>query len=125
LKNINNIGATVRDRVIEELRERILTAKIVPGERLDLDSISEEFGVSRTPVREALLALAHDGLAKINPRSCVIVVGLTPADIQDNFALLAMLAGMAAKWASERASEVELLRLRDLAHAVEVLALEI
>ena len=124
MKNIQNLGATVRDRVTEELRERILTAKLLPGERLDLDQLSAEFGTSRTPVREAVLALAHDGLAKMNPRSCAVVVGLTSFDIQDNFALMAVLAGMAAKWASERATDADLMRLRELAKAVEQAARE-
>jgi DNA-binding GntR family transcriptional regulator len=116
---MSNLGATVRDRVTEELRERILTAKLLPGERLDLDNLSAEFGTSRTPIREAVLVLAHDGLAKMNPRSCAVVVGLTASDIQDNFSLMAVLAGMAAKWASERATDADFFRLRELAKAVE------
>ena len=89
-QKVHRLGATVRDRVTDELRERILTAKLLPGERLDLNELSAEFGTSRTPVREAILALEHDGLAKMMPRSGVVVVGLTAYDIQDNFALMAV-----------------------------------
>lgn len=118
------IGATVRDRVTEELRERILTAKLLPGERIDFDVLSQEFGTSRTPVREAVLALAHDGLAKMTPRSGAVVVGLTSVDIQDNFALMAILAGVAAMWACERATDEDLAVLRELTRAIEEAARE-
>jgi DNA-binding GntR family transcriptional regulator len=116
---VHYLGATVRDRVTDELRERILTAKLLPGERLDLNELSAEFGISRTPVREAILALEHDGLAKMTPRSGAVVVGLTPHDIQDNFALMAVLAGVAAMWASERGTDADRTRLQELAKAVE------
>ena len=51
------MGGTVRARAARELRDRILTGRLQPGTRLDLDEITREFGTSRTPVREALLAL--------------------------------------------------------------------
>lgn len=117
-QKVHRLGATVRDRVTDELRERILTAKLLPGERLDLNELSAEFGTSRTPVREAILALEHDGLAKMMPRSGVVVVGLTAYDIQDNFALMAVLAGVAAMWASERANDADRSRMQELAQAV-------
>jgi DNA-binding GntR family transcriptional regulator len=118
-RKVHYLGATVRDRVTDELRERILTARLLPGERLDLNELSAEFGTSRTPVREAILALEHDGLAKMAPRSGAVVVGLTAHDIQDNFALMAVLAGVAAMWASQRATDADRLRLQELAKGVE------
>lgn len=122
MTRMHHINATVRDRITEELRERILTGRILPGERLDINELGDEFGTSRTPVREAILALSHDGLAKMAPRSGATVIGLTAADIQDNFALLAVLAGVAAMWASERATDEDKARLRELADAVETAA---
>ena len=50
-----SIGGTVRGRAATELRDRILTGRLAPGTRIDLDQLSGEFGISRTPVREALL----------------------------------------------------------------------
>lgn len=118
MTRLNNLNATVRDRVTEELRERILTGKLLPGERLDINELSAEFGTSRTPVREAILALSHDGLARMAPRSGATVIGLTPVDIEDNFELMAVLAGVAAMWASKRASDEDRKRLKELASAV-------
>ncbi len=118
MTRLNNLNATVRDRVTEELRERILTGRLLPGERLDINELSAEFGTSRTPVREAILALSHDGLARMAPRSGATVIGLTPIDIEDNFELMAVLAGVAAMWASQRATDEERAKLRELANAV-------
>jgi DNA-binding GntR family transcriptional regulator len=96
------IGSTVRQRSLRELRDRILTGALRAGTRLDLDAISGEFGVSRTPVREALLELSFQGLVEIAPRSGITVVGITPGESMDNFAILAALSGKAAEWAALR-----------------------
>ena len=83
----------------------MLTGRLRPGDRLDLDEITEEFGTSRTPVREALLELSYEGLVAVTPRSGITVVGITPEDAVDNFAVLAALTGKAAEWATSRITE--------------------
>jgi DNA-binding GntR family transcriptional regulator len=113
------IGGTVRARAANELRDRILTGQLAPGLRLDLDEITDEFGTSRTPVREALLELSYEGLVAVTPRSGITVIGITPEDAVDNFAVLAALAGKAAEWATARITEPQLAELRDLAAAVD------
>ncbi len=113
-----SIGGTVRSRAAAELRDRILTGRLRPGSRLDLDEITREFGTSRTPVREALLELSYEGLVSVAPRSRITVLGITPDDAVDNFAVLATLAGKAAEWATVRISESGLDILHDLAQAV-------
>ena len=119
MSNFKSIGVTVRARAADELRDRILTGRLRPGERLDLDQITQEFGTSRTPVREALLELSYEGLVVVTPRSGITVVGITPEDAVDNFAVLAALAGKAAEWAATRITEPQLVELHDLAHAVD------
>jgi DNA-binding GntR family transcriptional regulator len=112
------IGGTVRARAASELRTRILTGRLKPGSRLDLDDITQEFGTSRTPVREALLELSYEGLVSVTPRSGITVLGITPEDAVDNFAVLATLAGKAAEWATARITKPELDHLHELALAV-------
>ena len=90
----------MRSRAARELRDRVLTGQLRPGDRLDLDEITREFGISRTPVREALLELSYEGLVAVTPRSGITVIGITPEDAVDNFAVLAALAGKAAEWAT-------------------------
>ncbi len=108
----------MRARAAGELRDRILTGRLEPGTRLDLDQITEEFGTSRTPVREALLELSYEGLVSVTPRSGITVLGISPQDAVDNFAVLATLAGKAAEWATERITRPELDDLHKLARAV-------
>lgn len=111
------VGGTVRARAAEALRNQILTGALAPGSRLDLDGLCAEFGASRTPIREALLELSYEGLVEVAPRSGITVLGLTPRDVLDNFALLGTLAGKAAEWAAQRITDEELDHIRALAAA--------
>jgi DNA-binding GntR family transcriptional regulator len=112
------ISGTVRDRAASELRDRILTGRLAPGTRIDLDELTDEFGTSRTPVREALLELSYEGLVAVTPRSGITVIGITPDDAVDNFGVLAALAGKAAEWATERITAQQLDELYRLADAI-------
>jgi DNA-binding GntR family transcriptional regulator len=118
MSDFKSIGGTVRSRAARELRDRVLTGRLRPGDRLDLDQITEEFGISRTPVREALLELSYEGLVTVTPRSGITVIGITPEDAVDNFAVLAALAGKAAEWATTRITATQLDELHRLADAV-------
>lgn len=102
------LGDTVRDRVARELRDRVLTGAYEAGARLELDALGLELGVSRTPIREACLALEHEGLVTVAPRSGVTVVGTTPQEALDNFRLMARLSGFAAELAADRRTDDEL-----------------
>ena len=120
ISDIKLISTTVRAQAASELRDRILTGRLQPGDRLDLDQLTAEFGISRTPVREALLELSYEGLVAITPRSGMTVVGITPEDAVDNFAILAALAGKAAEMATARITpDRAVAELRELAGAIE------
>ena len=119
MSDFKPIGGTVRSRAAHELRDRVLTGRLRPGDRLDLDEVADEFGTSRTPVREALLELSYEGLVTVTPRSGITVVGITPEDAVDNFAVLAALAGKAAEWATSRITPPQLDQLRALAETVD------
>ncbi len=119
MSDFNRVGGTVRSRAARELRDRILTGRLPAGSRLDLDEITAEFGTSRTPVREALLELSYEGLVAVAPRSGITVLGISPEDAVDSFAVLAALSGKAAEWATARVTKDELAGLRRLAAAVD------
>ena len=116
-------GGTARERALRILRERILIGDLPAGSRIDLDAVAEDFGTSRTPIREACLALAGEGLVRVAPRSGVTVLGVTPEDTLENFVMMAVLSGVAAAWAAERITPPELDVVRSLRTAV-VLAVE-
>lgn len=113
---------TGRERIQEDLRDRILSGVLAPGSRLDLDVIAKEFGTSRTPVREACLGLAQEGLVQVAPRSGIQVVGMPPEAILENFAIMAALCGIAAQWAASRITSRQLLRVRELNREIKVAA---
>ncbi|WP_218595357.1 GntR family transcriptional regulator [Pseudonocardia oceani] len=116
------LGTTARDRVADVLRNAIVRGELAAGTRIDLDEAAAQLGTSRTPVREACLALEHEGLLTVAPRSGVTVVGLTRRDVEDNFAIMAVLSGTATAWAAERRTGEELDRVRELAAEVRRLA---
>lgn len=119
---VRDFGMTVRDRVARELRHRILLGSLEAGDRIDLDALAEEFGTSRTPIREATLELANDKLVKLAPRSGVTVLGITAEDLLDNFEIMANLAGMAAGWAAMRATSDDIERMSARRDAVAAAA---
>jgi DNA-binding GntR family transcriptional regulator len=119
ISDINLISRTVRAQAANVMRDRILTGRLRPGDRLDLDQLTAEFGISRTPIREALLELSYEGLVAIAPRSGIAVVGITPEDAVDNFAILAALAGKGAELATGRITPDERRDLRALAAAID------
>jgi len=117
-----DIGGTIRERAARELRDRIVTGALRPGDRIDLDAITAEFATSRTPVREALLELSFEGLVRVAPRSGITVIGIDSTDVLDSFTILGVLTGQAAAWAAERMPAEDIVRLRRLADEVEALS---
>ncbi len=101
------------------LQERIETAIIQgefnPGDRLDESSLAERFGVSRTPVREALKGLAAARLVAMRPHAGVIVANPSLDEIMEMFELMSVLEAFAASLAARRAENEDIVALR-LAH---------
>jgi DNA-binding GntR family transcriptional regulator len=75
----------ISDDVYSALREKILTCELVPGQRLAVDAIAQQMGVSRTPVKEALGRLSAEGLIEILARRGTFVSQIHPADIRESF----------------------------------------
>ncbi|AWN48259.1 GntR family transcriptional regulator [Methylobacterium terrae] len=78
---------TVSAAVAEALRQRILSGALAPGFQLRQDALAEEFGISRIPIREALLQLEAGGLVRIAPHRGAVVTGLSVEEIEDVFQL--------------------------------------
>ena len=85
LKNLRH--KTVAAAVADALRQRILNGEFPPGAQLRQDALAIEFGISRIPVREALLQLEASGLVKIAPHRGAVVAGLSLEEIEDIFQL--------------------------------------
>lgn len=97
--------------VADHLRDAILTGQLRPGTRIDQDAVADQLGVSRLPVREALIALDQEGLIHTIPRRGSYVQRLQRDDIADNYQLFGRVAGLAAARAVVRIDDAGLAEL--------------
>src|SRR5690606_11615631 len=102
--------AVIRDR----LRERILSGEFRPGARLVEGKLSTEMAVSRIPVREALRALAAEGLVTLEPRRGASVAVLSDDLAYDMVEVRATLEGLNAKLAAQRRDDDTIARLKGI-----------
>jgi DNA-binding GntR family transcriptional regulator len=107
---------SLTDRIYERLRREILTCRLDPGKDISEATLAEQFGVSKTPVREALATLRSDGLVRAYPRRGYQVVPITIADMNDLFRIRTILEAGAAELACEHISNGELDELQKLAN---------
>lgn len=105
---------TVSAAVTESLRQRILNGEFAPGIQLRQDALAEEFGISRIPVREALLQLEAQGLVRIVPHRGAVVTGLSVEEVEDIFRLREQLEPPLLALSARRFSEADYRRLRSL-----------
>ncbi|HOB19261.1 MAG TPA: GntR family transcriptional regulator [Candidatus Atribacteria bacterium] len=96
---------SLRQQVFNYILEAVLSGRFKPGEPLTELKLAEELGVSRTPVREALRQLEYEGLASSIPNKGVIVNGISETDIEEIYAIRALVEGLAVKWAAERITD--------------------
>jgi DNA-binding GntR family transcriptional regulator len=96
------------ERLRESIEEEIATGKLLPGSRLDEVELATRFGVSRTPIREALSLLLGEGLVENRPRRGAVVAQITPQRLIEMFEVMAELEAMCARLAARRMSEEEL-----------------
>lgn len=111
------------DAVYESIRSRILDNVYAPGVQLLEQTLATELGVSRTPLREALIRLQNEGLVEVVPRHGMRVLPVSPTDMKEIYEILAALESMAAELAARRRpSDAELAPLeqasRDMAKAL-------
>jgi DNA-binding GntR family transcriptional regulator len=93
---------TLVDRIYHEIRERILFRVWNDGHQVLEQELAEELGVSRTPVREALIRLQRDGLIKVTPRHGMRVLPMAPADVREIYQILSSLESLAVELAAAR-----------------------
>jgi DNA-binding GntR family transcriptional regulator len=112
---IKNGTANLRrsEQLRETIEERIATGKYLPGMRLDETELATEFGVSRTPIREALIQLASAGLIDMRPRRGALVSAITPQRLYEMFEVMAELEAMCARLAARRITKEQLQTLFD------------
>lgn len=99
------------EQVAERLRARIYAHELAPGAWIDEQTLADEFGISRTPLREALKVLAAEGLVVLKPRRGCYVAQMSERDLDEIFPVLALLEGRVAEEATHRLADADFQRL--------------
>jgi DNA-binding GntR family transcriptional regulator len=107
------------EQVAEQLRARILAHQLAPGGWIDEQALAAEFGISRTPLREALKVLAAEGLVTMKMRRGAYVTEVSPRDLAEVFHLLGVLEADAAAVVAKGASDAQLAELARLHDELE------
>ena len=109
-----------KEFVYESLREQILNSELRPGERLIIDELSTNLGVSAIPVRESLQQLQSDGLVTIEPYVGARVTEIPKESIQEIFALLEATETISGQAACRRMSEADFEEMEQLLQRMDV-----
>jgi DNA-binding GntR family transcriptional regulator len=114
---------TLAEAVLQHIARDIVEGRLAPGQRLGEVALSDELGVSRSPVREAIRRLAAEGLVELVPRKGAFVASLTAKEVTDVFAVRIELEALSTRLAATLASESDIAELeainRRCAMAVE------
>lgn len=107
-------ATTIAEEIRERLADDIVFGRLAPATRLDEQALADRYGVSRTPVREALKQLAVSGLAESRPRKGMVVAEVTPERLLLMFDALAELEAASARYAAIRMEADERRYLADV-----------
>ncbi len=107
------------EEVAELLRQRIFSRELEPGSWIDELKIAEAYGISRTPLREALKVLAAEGLVTMKVRRGAYVTEVSERDLQDVYHLLGLLESDGAAMVAQNASAAQMAQLQSLHDALE------
>lgn len=110
---------SLRGRVYNTIRDRILSGDYHENEELKENTIATELGVSRTPVREALRKLELEGLVNIIPNKGAYVTGITKKDIHDIYMIRSYLEGLCAKLACENITNAQIEALEEILYLTD------
>jgi DNA-binding GntR family transcriptional regulator len=105
------VAPALYQQVAERLRNRIFAHELAPGAWVDEQTLAEEFGISRTPLREALKVLAAEGLVQLRPRRGCYVTEVSEQDLDEIFPVMALLEGRCAQEATTKATVADCQRL--------------
>ena len=105
---------TLRERIVEFIKNAVINGRLKPGERVPESEIAEKFGISRTPIREAFRQLESEGFLTMTPRKGAVVSPITAKDVREFYTIKSLLEGYAAGKACEKLKEKDLKKLKDI-----------
>jgi DNA-binding GntR family transcriptional regulator len=98
----------LHERAAARLRDMVVDGRLAPGEPIDEKELCDEFGISRTPLREALKILAAEGLIELLPRRGAIVTPIVSQQLNEKFELVRLLEDYAVRLVCQRATEAQI-----------------
>jgi len=113
---------TLREKILETIRESILKGQLKPGEKVAEPELAERFGISRTPIREAFRQLESEGYLTVIPRKGAVVTALSERAVEEFYAIKSILEGYAAQMAAENMSEKDIEKLEQINQKLQELA---
>jgi len=114
-----NARYSLRYKVLGQLEESILNGEYQPGDYLVETKLSRQFGVSRTPIREAIRQLEREGLVKIVTNKGAMVLGVTDEDIEDIYNIRMEIEKLAVRWAIQKITPDEIEKLKEQVELAE------
>ncbi len=103
---------TLREKILENIRDAIISGSLKAGSRVSEPELAERYGISRTPIREALRQLESEGYLTVIPRRGAVVSEFSQKDVEDFYAIKSILEGYAARQACSRLTDRELDKLQ-------------
>jgi DNA-binding GntR family transcriptional regulator len=104
----------LHNELADRLRYMIVEGELAPGEKLAEKELCSQFGVSRTPLREAMRVLATEGLVLLTPNRGCTVARLTLADLDEAFPIMGALEALSGELACRHITDAEVARIREL-----------
>jgi DNA-binding GntR family transcriptional regulator len=103
---------TLHDELTERLKDLIFEGHLLPGQKIPERELCERFGVSKTPLREALKVLASEGIVTLRPNRGAIVSTLTVEELDELFPVIGALEALAGEIACSRITDAEVVEIR-------------
>lgn len=113
---------TLREKILENIRDAILKGDLSPGERVSEPDIAERYGISRTPIREAFRQLESEGYLTVIPRKGAVVAKHTEKDIEEFYSIKSVLEGYAAQLAADKMTPKDIDKLETINKRLEKLS---
>ena len=102
---------TLREKILETIRDAIMSGALKPGEKVAEPELAERFGISRTPIREAFRQLESEGYLTVIPRKGAVVTAFSSRDVEEFYAIKSILEGYAARCACDKLSDKDIEKL--------------
>ena len=113
---------TLREKILENIRDAIISGSLKAGSRVSEPELAERYGISRTPIREAFRQLESEGYLTVIPRRGAVVSEFNQKDVEDFYAIKSILEGYAARRACEKLTDKDLDKLQNINNRLSELA---